>query len=158
MSFGTILVDAVPAALFAGSLGVIFTAPPRYLAATVGCGFAGRLVRDLLVGADMGSGWATLLAAATVGIVAAALVRSRSVPPVVMIAGLLPLGAAGATFDMILGFMKIPNLQGEALRVASVEFVASTAKAFVTYLALSVGISLATVAMRLMNRGENRAA
>ena len=149
MSFAAGLIPGIQAACFAAALGLLFTAPPRYLAATAACGFAGRLVRDLLTGADMGSGWATVLAAASVGLAAAAMLRNRAVPPVVLVSGLLPLGAAGATFDMILGFMKLPSLQGEALRAAADSFIASASKAFMTYLALAVGLSLTMAALRL---------
>ena len=155
MNLWSIFVGAIPAACFAFGLGLLLTAPPRYLAATAACGLAGRMVRDLLIGANMGGGWATLLSATSVVVVAAALIRRRSVPPVVMVSGVLPLGAAGATFDMIIGFMRIPNLQGEALGLASVTLVSTTAKAFITYLALSVGISLGMAFLRLISGEES---
>jgi len=149
------IANAIPAAFLALALGLLLTAPPRFLAATAVCGFAGRLARDLLLGAHMGVGWATLFAASVVVVIAAAAIHRKSVPPVVMVSGLLPLGAAGATFDMILGFMRMPNLQGEALRAAAVVLVSSSAKAFMTYLALAVGMYLGLAFLRLLSREEN---
>ena len=152
MNVGALAVAAIPAGCLALTLGLLLTAPPRFLVATAVCGFAGRLARDLLLGAGMGVGWATLLAASVVVLMAAAVIRRYSVPPVVMVSGLLPLGASGATFDMILGFMSLPNLQGAALSAAAVALVSSAARAFLTYLALAVGMYLALTLLRVSTR------
>ena len=155
MTLPQVVGNAIPAAFLAASLGILMTAPPRYLVATAVCGFAGRVTRDLLLESHMGIGWATLFAACVVVLLGAAVIRRSAVPPVVMVNGLLPLGAAGVTFDMILGFMRIPNLQGAALSAATVALVSSSAKAFMTYLALAVGMYLGMTLLRVVDRDSS---
>src|SRR5215218_972077 len=120
MDLWAILTDNLWAALFAAGLAVLLTAPVRYLVPTFLCGFIGRGVRDVCVGRGLDQNWAILLAATVVVLVAAAITRRNAVSPVVLICGVLPLGAAVAMFNMILALVRASSLTGPELAAASV--------------------------------------
>lgn len=82
---------------------------------------------------------ATVIAAALVVITAAALVRRPGVSPIVVLSGLIPLGAAGAFFNAIVGFLRISSLSADALAGAPVVLVSNLSKVFTTTLAIAVG-------------------
>src|SRR5688572_16876509 len=90
------------AALFATGLAVRLTAPVRYLVPTFLCGFVGRAMRDVSMASGLSLGWATVIAAAAVVLVAVTMVRRHRVSPVVLVCGVLPLGATVAMFNLIL--------------------------------------------------------
>jgi uncharacterized membrane protein YjjB (DUF3815 family) len=50
MHLSTILMNSLWAALFATGLGILLTAPLRYIVPTFLCGVAGRFVRDVCMG------------------------------------------------------------------------------------------------------------
>ncbi len=50
MHLSTILLNSLWAALFATGLGMLLTAPLRYIVHTFLCGFVGRFVRDVCMG------------------------------------------------------------------------------------------------------------
>ena len=102
-----ILLNSLWAGLSGTALAVLLTAPSAYLAATFCCAFAGRLVRDVLTASGAGPNWSIALAAAVVVLVAVAVIRRHRASPVVLICGVLPLGAAGAMFNMIFELMKL---------------------------------------------------
>jgi hypothetical protein len=99
--------------------------------------------------------WSTVVAAAIVVIVAAALIRKREVSPVVLITGVLPLGATVAMFNMISELMRVSSLTGDSLNVSSVAFVSNMGKAFTTSLAIAVGLAGGIYIAELLRRGRN---
>src|SRR5918995_5257827 len=101
MDLTSIAGDSLWAALFAVGLGVRLTAPLQYLAPTFLAAFAGKSVHSLLVQGGLGRDWATVLAAAAIVAVAVATTRRHRVSPIVLICGVLPLGAAGAVFRAV---------------------------------------------------------
>jgi uncharacterized membrane protein YjjB (DUF3815 family) len=140
------------AGAFASALAIILTAPSRYLVSAFICGIAGRLSRDALLGFGFGPGWATAAASAIVVLVAVALLRDREMPPVVLISGVLPLGSAVAVFNAIVNLMKVPSLKGEALSRATDAVNGDVGKVFVTSLAIAIGLTVGTGAMRVIRR------
>src|SRR4029077_4125699 len=102
-----ILMNSLWGGLFGAGIAILLTAPREYLFATFFCGFVGRLVRDIFTGWGLGQNFAIVVAAAVVVLVAVAIIRSHKVSPVAMICGVLPLGAAPAMFNMVLGLIKL---------------------------------------------------
>jgi uncharacterized membrane protein YjjB (DUF3815 family) len=149
-------VKALWAGLFASSLGMLFTAPPRYFASTFVCGFAGRLARDLLMDRGLTQNWSTVIAAALVALVAVAITRGHKVPPVVLVSGILPLGAATAMFSSIITLMRLSSLSGEALVDASVALSASIGTAFTISLAIALGLAAGVAVAGVVWRGTGR--
>lgn len=142
------------AGIFASAIAVILTAPPRYLLPAFLCGFAGRLARDVAQGLGMGPNWATGCAAAVVVLVAVLSIRRHLVSPVVLVTGVLPIGAALATFHAIIGLMKVSTLEGAALDSASAAMVGHMGKAFTTSMAIALGLGAGMAVVRLFRRGE----
>lgn len=154
MNVATLLENSLWAALFATGLGILLTTPSRYLLATFLCGFSGRFIRDVLVGWGTNQNWSTVIAAAVLVLVAVAIVRRHQLPPVVLICGVLPLGAAVAMFNTIIGLMTISSAEGDALGTASVALSANAGKAFTGTLAIALGLGAGVAIVRLAKREE----
>jgi hypothetical protein len=152
MDLAAILTGSLWSGLFAGGLGIILTAGPRSIAASFFCGFAGRFARDMLMGWGLTQNWSTAVAATAVVLVAVAITRRHAVNPVVMVSGVLPLGAAVAMFNAIIALMRVSTLKGEALNEAAIALIANTGKVFVTSLAIALGITAGVVIARLFRR------
>jgi uncharacterized membrane protein YjjB (DUF3815 family) len=154
MDLSTILIDSVWAAIFAAGLGILFTAPHRYVAPASLCGFVGRFVRGLFISWGMSQNWSTVVAAAVIVLVTAAIIGRHKVPPVVLISGVIPLGATVAMFNTLSGLMRLSSAKGDLVGDASIAFTSSLAKVFTTTLAIAVGISAGMAIVRLFNREE----
>jgi uncharacterized membrane protein YjjB (DUF3815 family) len=152
MNVWMIVINSLWAALFATGFGVILTTPARALVSCFVCGFMGRFVRDVLMGWGLSQNWSTAVAAAAVVLVAVAIVRGHRVSPVVLICGILPLGAAVAMFNAIFELMKVTTLKGEALSVASTALSANAGKVFTGTLAIAFGLAAGWAIMRLVGR------
>lgn len=152
MDLPAILLSSLWAGLFATGLGIILTAPLRYAAPAFLCGFCGRFVRDVFVGWGMSFNWATAVAAAAVVLIALAVIRRHAVSPVVLISGVLPLGAAVAMFNAIVDVMKVSSYKGAALADASVSLSANAGKVFTTSLAIALGLGVGIAIARLVKR------
>ena len=135
--------------LFAIALGLLLTAPVRYLLPTFVCGFAGRFCHDLLADLGMSRDWATVAASILVVLIAAVIIRHRQVSPVVLICAILPLGSALAIFNSIFYLMRISTLEGDDLASASVALNANLGKAFTGTLAIAVGVAAGLGLIRL---------
>jgi uncharacterized membrane protein YjjB (DUF3815 family) len=154
MNLSAIVLSSLWAALFATGLGVSLTAPVRYLVPTFLCGFIGRGVRDVCMASGLSQNWATLIAAAVVVVVAVAFIRRHTVSPVVLVCGVLPLGATVAMFNLILELMQVSSLTGEALTRASVALTANLGKVFITSLAIALGLGAGLAIVGLFKRDE----
>lgn len=106
------------------------------------------------MGWSLGQNWATVIAAAVVVVAAAAILRRQTVSPVVLICGVLPLGAAVAMFNLIFALMQVSTVTGEALGGASVALSANLGKVFTTSLAIAVGLGAGMALVRMFRRGE----
>ena len=151
MDLSSILMNSLWAGLFAGGLGIILTAQPRYIFPAFLCGFAGRLARDALMSWGMGQNWSTVVVLA-----AAAIIRRHAVSPVVLVSGVLPLGATVAMFNAIVELMKVSSLKDEALSGASVALSANIGKVFTMSLAIALGLGAGMAIVRLFRREEVR--
>ena len=156
MDLLAILMNSLWAGLFASGLGILLTAPLRYIAPAFLCGFAGRLARDVFMIWGMGQNWSTAVAAAVVVLIAVAIVRRSVVSPVVLITGVLPLGAAVAMVNTILELMKVSSLQGEALSRASIALSANIGKVFTTSLAIALGLAAGIAIVKFFRQEEIR--
>lgn len=104
----------------------------------------------------MSRNWSTVVAAAVVVLAAVAVIRRHVVSPVVVISGVLPLGAAVAMFNAIIELMKVSSLKGEALSASSVALSANTGKVFTTSLAIAVGLGAGMAIVRCFRPEEVR--
>jgi uncharacterized membrane protein YjjB (DUF3815 family) len=154
MDLAAILLKSLWGALFATGLGVMLTAPARYLVPTFLCGFVGQSVRNVCMGWGLSQNWATLIAAAVVVLVAVAIIRRHTVSPVVLVCGVLPLGATVAMFNLILELMWVSSLTGDPLTRASVALTANLGKVFITSLAIAMGLGAGMAIVRLFKRDE----
>ena len=154
MDIPAILMNSLWAGLFAGGLGILLTAPPRYIVPALLCGFAGRCVREMFMSWGMSQNWSTAVAAAVVVLVAVAIIRRHVVSPVVLVSGVLPLGAAVAMFNAIVELMKVSSLKGEALSGESVALSANMGKVFTTSLAIALGLAAGMAIVRFFRREE----
>ena len=154
MDIVAVLTGSVLAGLLACGMGILFTAPPRYIAPAFLCGFAGRFARDVFMSWGMGQNWSTAVAAVVVVLVAVTVIRRHVVSPVVLVSGVLPLGAAGAMFDAITELMKVSSLKGEALSVSSVALSGNMGKVFTTSLAIALGLAAGMAIVRFFRRDE----
>lgn len=154
MDLIAILTHSVWTAAFAAGLGVMLTAPPRFLIACGACGFIGRLVKDISLAADLDMTRATVLAALAVVLVAAALTRRHTVSPVVLICGALPLGASSAMFGAIFALMRVSTAEGADLAEVSLSLTSNLGKVFATSLAIAVGMGAGVAIVRVLRRGD----
>jgi uncharacterized membrane protein YjjB (DUF3815 family) len=138
MNISTILLNSASAAIFTAGMAAVFSAPSWALAPSLFCGFLARLVRDLLMGWGASQNLATLVAAALVVVSAVGFVRRRNVTAIVLLAGLIPLGAAGALFRAIVGFLQISDMKGEGLS-APIALISNLSVVFTTTNAIVVG-------------------
>jgi uncharacterized membrane protein YjjB (DUF3815 family) len=138
MDLTAILFNSLWSAIFSAGMAVVFSAPSWALVPSFCCGFIARLVRDLLIGWGASQNLATFVAAAVVIFIVVSLVRRPGVSPIVMLAGIIPLGAAGALFRAIVGFLEISSLKGEGPS-APVALISNLSIVFTTTCAIAVG-------------------
>lgn len=154
MELSNTIVSSAWAGLFACGWAVLLTAPPRFIAPAFVGGFAARFTLEALTSWGLNQNWSTVVAAAIVVLIAAAIVRRDAVSPVVMITGVLPLGAVVAMFYSSILLMKVSLLTGEALSGAVVELVANLGKMFTTTLAIALGLGAGLEVMRYCGRED----
>jgi uncharacterized membrane protein YjjB (DUF3815 family) len=138
MDITAILINSLWSAIFSAGMAVVFSTPSWALVPSFCCGFIARLVRDLLMGWGASQNLATFVAAAVVIFIVVSLVRRPGVSPIVMLAGIIPLGAAGALFRTIVGFLEISSLKGEGPS-APVALISNLSIVFTTTCAIAVG-------------------
>ena len=138
MHLTVILLNSMWAAIFATGMAVVFSAPAWALAPSFCCGFIARLARDVLMGWGADQNLATLVAAAVVIFIAVSIVRRSGVSSIVMLAGIIPLGAAGALFRAIVGFLEVSSLKGEGLSAPDA-LISNLSILFTTTTAIAVG-------------------
>lgn len=152
-----ILTHSLWAGLFAAGLGVMLTAPARYLLACFFCGFIGRSVKDVTHGFGLDVNWATAAAALAVVLVAVALTRRQTVSPVVLICGALPLGASVAMFNLIFALMKVSTAKEAELAEASLALTSNLGKVFTVSLAVALGLGAGVALVKLFRRPDDEA-
>jgi uncharacterized membrane protein YjjB (DUF3815 family) len=139
MDLPAILLNSLWAGIFATGMAVVFSTPYWALVPSFCFGFIARLVRDLMMGWGANQNLATLIAAAVVVFfIAVSFVRRPGVSPIVALAGIIPLGAAGALFRAIVGFLQVSSLKGDGLS-APVALISNLSTLFTTTCAIAVG-------------------
>ncbi len=156
MDLLAILLNSLWAGLFAGCLGITLTAPPRYVAPAFLCGFAGRFAHDVFMSWGLSQNWSTAVAAAVIVLVAVAVTRRHVESPVVLVSGVLPLGASVAMFNAIIELMKVSSFKGEALGAESVALSANIGKVLTTSLAIALGLAAGIEIVRFLRREDAR--
>lgn len=155
MHITPMLLNGIWAGLFAAALAVVLTAPPRAIVPSLLCGFAARLIRNVLIGLGLGSGVAVIVAAAACVLLAIALVgRRRDSSLIAIVTGVLPLGAAVALFNAIRGILAISTLKDQALITASAQLAANLSTVFTTTLGIVLGIGVGFLIARLFRVGR----
>lgn len=152
-----ILVPALWAGVFAAAMSVVFSAPVHSVLPCFVGGLVGRLSRDLAIAAGATMELSSMLAAALVVTTAALLTRRAGLSPAVMVSALLPLGAAGAFFRALVGFMQISRLPQEELSRVSSELVINVSRVFMTSLAIALGVAIVLSLARLVPAAARRA-
>jgi len=149
MNLTSLAADSIWAGLFAGAMSIVFSAPYSALFLSSCGGFVGRLVRDILLQCGAGANFATLIAAAMVVMVAALMLRRPGMSPVIVVSGILPLGAAGAFSRAIVDFLQISFLTEQNASAVPLALVVNLSTVFTTTVAIGVGISVAVYAIKL---------
>jgi uncharacterized membrane protein YjjB (DUF3815 family) len=141
---------------FAATFAIVFSAPLQAVVPSFCAGFFARVARDWLMGLGVSQALATLIAsAAVVTVVRLTLLRRPGFSPIVVLSGLVPLGAATAFFAAIIGFLKIPSLTGEALANAPVELLSNMSALFKTTLAIVLGAALGAAMIRSLRSARD---
>lgn len=149
MNISAILINCIWAGLYSGGMGLLCTAPLRNILSAFFCGLVGCFSRDILISFGLSQNWSTAAASLSVVLVAMILIRGNEVSPVVLISGVLPLGATAAVFRMLIELIKVSTLKGEALNDSALAFISNTGKVFTTYLAITLGLAIGIMIMRL---------
>jgi len=145
------LLNSIWAGLFAAALAVVLTAPPQAIVPSLLCGFAARLIRNILVGWGLSSSAAVVVAAAACVLLGLALTsRRRSFSVIAIVTGVLPLGAAVALFNSIKGILNMSGLKEQALVTASAQLSANLSAVFTTTFAMVLGIGVGFLIARLL--------
>lgn len=152
MTVGAVLINSLWAGLYAGSMTVVFSAPWWAVVPSVVSGFVARLVRDALLGMGVGPNLAVLIAATVAVTLSGLMLRRSSLAPVVLVSGLIPLGAATALLRGIVGLWRMSSLQGEALADGAVFVAASFTIAFNTTVAIAMGFWLGMALVGVLGR------
>jgi hypothetical protein len=120
------------------------------------CAFLARFLRDVLLDLGAGANLATFVAAGIVSIVAFGVITRRRLSPVVIAAGLIPLGAAAALFRAINAFLSTHYLVGKTLTDsgAAVEILSSLRILFLTTCAIAAGVWVGYLVWQLIRRVE----
>jgi len=149
-----LLINALWAGFFAAGLGLLLTTPPQGLLPCFACGLAGRLTRNLLMAGGLSQAVSVLIAAIACVLVTTLFSRGAQLSPLVMVTGVLPLGAAVPLFRSIHAILTLQGLQGQALSEAVVQLIANLSNVFTTTLAMVLGIWLGLLIVSLLGRKD----
>ncbi len=146
MDIRSLLADSLWSGVFAAALGIGLTTLPQALAPSFICGFAARLVRDLLIGSGISLAVSVAAAAASCVVVAAVAVRRQpNLSMIALVTGVLPLGAAVALFDLIENVVALATLKGSALTQPTLQLAADFGVVVITTTAIALGLLIGIV-------------
>jgi uncharacterized membrane protein YjjB (DUF3815 family) len=155
MDIGSVLADSIWSGVFAAALGIGLTTLPKALAPSFVCGFAARLVRDLLIANGVSLAVSVAVAAASCVVVAAVAVRRQpNLSMIALVTGVLPLGAAVALFDLIENVVALATLKGSALTQPTLQLAADFGVVVITTTAIALGILVGFVITTPLRRLE----
>ena len=152
MEITSILYYSALSGLSACAIGLIFTAPLRFLPSIYVCGFTARFIRDLCVSWDVSMSISTALAAIALVAAAFILLKEHEVSPVVLISGVMPLGVTVEIMRMITGLLRISSTTGDAQSKAAIVFISNFSIVFTTLLAIAFGLAAGISIMRLFRK------
>jgi uncharacterized membrane protein YjjB (DUF3815 family) len=153
MDIASPLTNSILAGVFAAALGVGLTTAPNALIPSFFCGFAGRFVRDILIGQGVSLAVAVSVAAAVCVVVAALQVREQqNISMVALVTGVLPLGAAVALFDLIENVVALATLKGDALTRPTLQLAADVGTVVITTSAIALGLLVGFVVTAPLRR------
>ncbi len=156
MDIRSVLADSLWSGVFAAALGIGLTTLPQALAPSFVCGFAARLVRDLLIGSGISMAVSVAAAAASCVVVAAVAVRRQpNLSMIAMVTGVLPLGAAVALFDLIENVVALATLKGSALTQPTLQLAADFGVVVITTGAIALGLLAGLVITTPLRRAHS---
>lgn len=141
MDFSAILINCLWVGLFAAGMGILLTAPLKYIFPAFVCGFTGRLVLNLMMKYGASQNSSIVVATFSIVLIAGVILNREKVSPVVLITAILPLGATVAMLNTIIELMKVSSLKGELLNASSIALTANLGKAFTITLAIALGLA-----------------
>lgn len=127
---------------FACSMSILNSTPFKYIIPTIICGFTGIVVRDLLQNQGLSSNWSTMFAAFTIVIMAGIIIRSKYVPPIVLICAVLPQWASVAMFNMLDDLRKVSISTGDQLNKAAIDLCANFANVILVSIVIAIGFAI----------------
>ena len=155
MSIESVLIDGLWSALFATAMSIRNSTPYKYILPTFISGVIAVFTRDLLENAGLSTNWSTLFAAFMIVISTGIFIRSRRVPPVVMVCAVLPLWASVSMFNMLDDLRKVSLLSGDALNKAAIDLSANSAVVLVITIVIALGFAAGMAVLNLIFRRES---
>lgn len=152
MSMQEILTDCLWSALFATSMSILNSTPYRYIFATFVCGFTGVLVRDLFKMWGFSANWSTLFAAFMIVMAAGLIIRSRYVPPIVLICSVLPQWASVSMFKFLNDLRLVSISSGDELRNTTIDMSANLAIVILISIVIAIGFFAGLRVLKLIFR------
>lgn len=149
MDLSKLFIECLWVGLFSGGLAVLLTAPRKYILPAFICGFTGKLVLKLLMTIELSQNWSTVFATCTIILLSSILLYRDKVSPVVIITGIIPMGATVAIMNVIVGLIKVSTLSGDLLNQSSVVLIANLGKVFTTNLSIIFGL---VIGLGIVNR------
>jgi hypothetical protein len=119
-------------------MAVVFSTPSWALVPSFCCGFIARVGSRSADGLGREPKSRNVSCRRLGSFIAVRFVRRPGVSPIVMVAGVIPLGAAGALFRAIVGFLQVLSLKGEGLS-APVALISNPSILFTTTCAIAMG-------------------
>ena len=156
MNIQEILINCMWSAFFATSMSILNSTPFKYIIPTFVCGFIGVLIRDLCQGWGLSTNWSTMIAALMIVIAAGLIIRSRDIPPVVLICGVLPLWASVAMFKLLNDMRNVSNLSGEELSKSATDLSANFAIVVVISIVIALGFAVGLALLRLIYKDTSK--
>lgn len=147
-----ILTNSLWCGLFACCMSILNSTPYKYIIPTFICGFTGIVVRDLLENAGLSANWATLFSAFMIVIIAGAVIRSKYIPPVVLICAILPQWATVAMFNFLNDLRKVSILSGEQLTNTTIQLTANFASLVIISLVIAIGFAIGIAVLKMIYR------
>lgn len=140
MDLTKLFIECLWVGLFSGGLAVLLTAPGKYILPAFICGFTGKLVLKLLMSIELSQNWSTVFATCSIILLSSILLYRDKVSPVVIITGIIPLGATVAIMNVIVGLIKVSTSSGDMLDQSSISLIANIGKVFTTNVSIVFGL------------------
>jgi uncharacterized membrane protein YjjB (DUF3815 family) len=140
MNLAALLLNSLWAGCLAAGIAFLFSAPNPALFPSFCCGFVVPLTKAPLIAWGAGQNLASFVAAAIVVLLAIGTMRSRGLPPIVVAAGIIPLGPAVPFFRAIVAFLKFSSSKDDALVGAHAVLLSNLSDVFTTTLAVAGGV------------------